>query len=300
MYETDALAVPGVSPAMVRWPRWAIRNEQWNEAFQRHRLLLDDLGSSRDLQGLYHTFAQRSGARFFGEKAPAYSRWLAKVSRSFPAARFVIVLRELPEIYQSVCDAGERGSRFFRRPGQLPRIIWSHRVFIREIARQRGKSTALFTVRYREVVDDVATVARRICQFLEIDFDEAMTSLKSADLSAVYHAPHHEQVRKAIIRRRSESRGKISEKLEHDLRTFSQLSGQPPYSPRERVTSISARQRISYFVLLSAGGLLCGLDDMKRLLYEYLPVSWFRFYRSVRARGGIGAEAAIAPQSESS
>lgn len=284
MYECDALAVLMAEPNARRWPRWLERNELWNHFLTRHGISRKELEEVRDLRGLYLSFAQRTGASFYGEKSPAYNRWLPKVVTNFRGARIIVVLRELPEIYQSMRDAGRTGSRFFRRKGQLPRLIWAHRTMMRDIRRLEAGAIPVLCLRYREVVTDAAAIARRICDFLGIEFEEAMGSLIGADFSAIYDDPHHSQVRSKRIIRRSEGRAKISGQLHHQLRMFGQASGQEAFIPLEKLPPLSAKLRVRYVVLLALGRVLCCLDDGKRLLYEYLPTAWFHGYRSIRNR----------------
>ncbi|MEO8354196.1 MAG: sulfotransferase, partial [Chthoniobacteraceae bacterium] len=181
MYEVDALAIPCVEPSAARSPRWLLRNELWNRVLTRHGIDPSEVRQSKDARGLYQAFAGRNGAIYCGEKAPAYARWLGKVARTFPEAHFVIILRELPEVYQSVRDAGKRGSRFFGRKGQLPRTLWSQRVLMRDVRRLEARSIPVFFLRYRELVTDAAAVSHRVCDFLELEFTAKMASLQSAD-----------------------------------------------------------------------------------------------------------------------
>ncbi|MBA2435780.1 MAG: sulfotransferase [Chthoniobacterales bacterium] len=280
LYECDALAVPGPSASSARWPRWIERNELWNDVLTRHRIERGEIGS-HDLRGLYQAFSGRSGAQFYGEKAPAYARWLPKMLRNFPQARLIVVLRELPEIYQSVLDAGRKGSRFFRRRGQLPRLLWSHRAMMRDLGRL--KQTPVFLLRYREVVSDASEVGKRICDFLGLPFNDAMSSLVGADFSAIYAAPHHDWVRSERIVRRFADRAAVSFQLQRDLKMFGQASGQAAFVPEEELPALGFRQKVRYQSYLVAGCLLCILDDAKRLLYEFLPESWFRHYRRMRS-----------------
>ncbi len=289
MYEGDTLALPLAAPSADRWPRWQERAELWNKLFTRHRLAPAELESSRNLSGLYRAFAVHRGALFYGEKSPAYGRWLPKVLRHFPDARFIIVIRELSEIYQSIRDAGSQGSRFFKRRGQLPRLLWSRRAMLRDVRRLEMSSVPVLFVRYREAVADTPGVARRVCDFLGLEFDAAMGSLAGADLSAIYRAPHHERVRSKRILRRVEGRAPLSQRQQRDLRMFGQASGQPPFLPSENLPGFSLGQRLRYYPYLALGCVLCGLDDLKRLLYEFLPASWFVSYRRQRSQATVDA-----------
>lgn len=283
MYETDAIAVPVLRPIAKRWPHWLIRNELWNGVLTRHRLELADVLPGKDARALYQAIARRKGARLFGEKAPVYARYLRHVSRLFPGARFIIILRELSETYQSRLDAGSKGSRFFRRRGQLPRMLWSHWRLMSG-ARQLERAHPVLYIRYREIVDRPDVTATKLCDFLSLEYCEAMESLKAADLSAVYHAPHHDQVRKEVIQRRSEGHNLLTADLLKDLRSFSKAAGQEPNDIQGEVAPLTGLRGLRYFALLSCGCLLCGLDNAKRLLYELLPMSWFQTYRRLRRK----------------
>jgi len=295
MYETNALAVPGVNPTAARWPRWAVRVELWNGALTRHQIGPADVEPARDIRGLYTAFAKRKGAIVFGEKTPTYCRWLQKVARYFPEARFIILLRELPEVYRSIRDAASKGSRFFGRKGQLPRLVWLQRALLRDAQQLQAKSIPVLYLHYHEIVSDPSAVGRRVCEFLGLAPNEAMNTLQDADFSAIYQAPHHDQVRRGIIERRSDNLVEIPEKVQDDLRMFGQASGQRAVGSGE--LSLSSLRQLRYFFYLGFGRLLCGLNDAKRWLYEVLPAVWFQSYRRFRKRTMRRKDGALDPGS---
>lgn len=280
MYECDSLAALARKPSAENWPHWAERNELWNQTFLRHRITSTEFLETRDLRSLYEVFARRSGATFYGEKSPAYARCLRKLVRRFPDASIIVLLRELPEIYQSMLDAGKTGARFFRRKGQLPRLIWSHRQMLRTARSLEAQGVPVLRLDYREMVDNPESVARRVCEFLKLEYCEGMTSLVGSDLSAIYQASHHQRVRSEKIVRRVHDRARISSNLQEELRTFAIASGQETLSMSEPLP-LGIQRRISHVLYLAFGSVLCLMDDGKRLLYEYLPASWFRTYRRI-------------------
>lgn len=160
-------------------------------------------------------------------------------------------------------------------------LIWSHRSLIRGAKRldDSGSLPALCRSGQQCAVGGPAHLRSP-----GIEFDDAMSSLIGADLSAIYQAPHHDWVRSERIRRRSEGRTVISDRLQRDLRMFAQASGQRPFVASETLPPLSSGQRMRYYAFLSLGWLLCALHDGKRLLYEYFPVSRFRAYRRIRIR----------------
>jgi hypothetical protein len=185
---------------------WAERIEFFNQALSRHQLVTDEhselLKEIRQPVDLYRAFGERKGALVSGEKSPFYCDRLRQLHERYPAAFFIIVWRDPFEVYRSVLKAGQT-SRFFGKPGMLSRMIYHQEQAIRQ-----GRAIALAGARvlrvdYADIVERTEKSCREITAFLGVDFDERMLHLNTADLSAIYKAPHHAYLRRGIIERQT-------------------------------------------------------------------------------------------------
>src|ERR1700690_4483359 len=98
MYECNVWDFPEIlSPIRFRG-NWLERQEFFNHALSRHRLILR--GSLRGLesvktpQDLYRTFIQGKGAALYGEKSPVYCSHLRQLAGRYPNARFILLWRD--------------------------------------------------------------------------------------------------------------------------------------------------------------------------------------------------------------
>ena len=119
-------------------------------------------------------FAGREGKRLWGEKTAFYTSILPTLAQCFPESRFILLLRDPrdvvrslhntpwgKEIYPSLADAALR---------------W--RAGMREVeAGTRGlRPERLLPVRYEDLAREPEGCLKRICEFLQVEFDPAMLS----------------------------------------------------------------------------------------------------------------------------
>jgi len=116
--------------------------------------------------------ARREGKRRWGEKTPFYSAFLQVLGRSYPQARFLVLVRDPRDVafsihqtswgrkqYPTLADAGMR---------------WRYGMTgVEQVESELGPQRLLM-LRYEDLVDEPERRVREICDFLEIIFDAAM------------------------------------------------------------------------------------------------------------------------------
>ena len=208
MYECDVWNFP--RPLLKhRFARnWAERIEFYNQALSRHRLVtegdLAGLEKIRTSLDLYSAFGATKGAKVCGEKSPFYCDRLVQLHQTYPNGIFIFVWRNPVEVYRSVLKAGKT-SRFFGKPGMLSRMIYHQEQAISQAGLIEKKGARIFRVDYANLVDQTEKTCRDLCAFLGVPFDAQMLHLNTADLSAIYKAPHHAYLRRGIIERQKYS-----------------------------------------------------------------------------------------------
>ncbi len=298
MYEADILALPGISLATRLRRNWLTRIEFWNGALSRHGFditpdFFRDVTSARSLYLAYATrkfrrkiidarslplaFAAGKQATVYGEKSPHYYAPIKHLSKSFPDARFIVIRRDFAEIYRSVLDAAKHSSHF-ARVGTWPRLILQQEKLIRETSWLRAHAIPLYSVHYRDLVNQTERIAREICAFLDLPFCERMTTLKNADLSAVYAAQIHSQLRGREIRARAamlQLNPKCADRIARWQNRWQRIeTGAPQGQPEP-----SLPEKCYCF---SAGGLAFIWSAFVRIVFEFLPLSCLRFYRTLK------------------
>ena len=127
MYECDVWDFPGAASRQRFAGNWLERQEFYNQALSRHRLIfggrLNGLENIQAPDDLYRCHRDAKDALLCGEKAPGYATRLAQLSRQYPGAWFILIWRDPVEVYRSILKAGQT-TPFFRRPGMLHRLIF--------------------------------------------------------------------------------------------------------------------------------------------------------------------------------
>ena len=150
-----------------RWPDFGLDQEDLLEALAA----LDPFNTADALRGFYLLYAHRHGKDRWGDKTPDYVRKMKKIQNTLPEARFIHVIRDGR-------DAGlSQNARVIKRgkepvPGRELARRWRKRIVKSRIdAEQVDHYTE---VRYEDLITDTEGVLRRVCEFVELDFDPAM------------------------------------------------------------------------------------------------------------------------------
>ncbi len=281
MYESNILCMP---LCLSRTPetRWLRRAELWNKSLSRHfgkdwPETLPPVGGARDL---YRAYASPKGARVCGEKSPAYCTKLEWIARKFPDARFILLRRDLAEIYRSVRDAG-RTDRWFARRGTFCRMIRQQDALARGARALERRGAQVHPLDYGSLVADTEGTMRGVCRFLGLDFEERMASLSGADFSPVFHAPHHQHLRGVDIKRREKpvmEDSPLRERLGRFQARSNRLSGDVKQGAASREPSLAERT-----LFQTAGAFFLAMDEIVRWIYEAAPEALLTRYRTLRS-----------------
>jgi hypothetical protein len=292
MYESEVWSFPESFCGMRFRGDWLRRQEFYNQALSRHRLIFGD--SLRGLErvqtpvDLYRVFSESKDKPLFGEKSPFYCARLESLAQRHPGCRFVLLWRDPVEIYRSVVRAG-RKEPFFRRRGMQSRVIFYGEQMIRQAARLERAGVPFCHVTYAELTGDTEQTCRRICGFLGIEFDGKMLDLAGADLSAVFPGPEHNHLRGGRIVRQAFSddagfdiigpaaRTRLQRFGARWRRLRSRWHGQPIPVAVDEEPSVGER-----LYCWLAGVFFQAVDDGKRVLFEFLPLAWLRTYRQTK------------------
>lgn len=279
-------------PASFSWLRfrcdWLGRQEFFNQAVSRHQSISGaDFRSAKGLrtpEDLYRFVAEGKRASLWGEKSPMYGVRLCQLARRYPDASFILMWRDPVEIYRSIAHAG-RDASFFARPGMLNRLIYFQEQTIRQCDALRRAGARLHHVTYDELIDRTEQACRSICEFLEIDYDAQMLDLARADFAPVFPGAHHEHLRRGVIERRRFPDALLSPhtvgKLERFGARWSRLQDEL-LGVRIR-SSVSVEPSVAERAYHQLAGAVLQLGhNGKRLLFEFLPLTWLRTYRPAK------------------
>ncbi|QBB70239.1 sulfotransferase [Pseudolysobacter antarcticus] len=162
----------------------------------------------------YRLYADRHGKPRYGDKTPMYCLHLRMIADVLPEARFIHVIRDGRDVALSL-----RQTWFSPGPDvETQARHWQHWV---TTGSEQGKLCPHYLeLRYEDLIFDPRTNLRRVCDFIELDFDERMLA---------YH--HHASQRLSEHHARYDSAGQLL--VSHERRLFNQRkTSEPPDASR--------------------------------------------------------------------
>jgi Sulfotransferase family len=180
--------------------RWRERWEFWNQGPSRHGIAIESMPAKvsdvwEATRIVYEGLARRKGATIWGEKTPHWYDCPLRKAEKFPDARFIFLWRDLHALIGSMSRAAMT-HHFFRKPSLARKAILGNERLREacEVLKSRGRP--VYEINYEDLTSHTPECMRQICQFLEIPFESAVTSLEGADRSAISEREreHHAMV----------------------------------------------------------------------------------------------------------
>lgn len=288
MYECGVWDFPEILSAERFRGHWLERQEFFSHTLSRHRLILK--GSMRGLESvktpldLYRTFSEGKGATLCGEKSPLYCSRLQQLAQLFPDAHFILIWRDPVEIYRSVAQA-RRLVPFFRGRRWLSNLVFQQEEMTRQAINLKRDGFRVHNVTYSDLVDQTEDICRGLCEFLGIEFDKKMLDLSAADLSALQVSPNHEHLRRGIIERRELLDEVVDPGIVRKLQRFqarwTRLRSEC-FDLKHESSPHTEPTLAERLYCKMTGKLFWAMHNMKRALFEFLPMPWLRTYRGLK------------------
>jgi hypothetical protein len=181
---------------------WRRRWEFWNGALSRHRIDPKQLPPQADAKTAFATacgvYAAGKSASVWGCKSPNYYDCLGRLAEEFSQARFIVIWRNPADICNSILEAAQ-SEPWFAQSGMCLRALLGFRELKGQCDLLRSRGAALLEIEYDDLVSSTHPVMARICDFLELPFDQRMTSPAGADRSAIYGGRHHALVKSGSV-----------------------------------------------------------------------------------------------------
>jgi len=219
------------------WPDFEIPEEAFRSALNA----ISPFSIADGYRTFYRLYAGRFGKPRWGDKTPLYCMNLPTIRKILPEARFVHIIRD-----------GRAASLSLRRmwfsPSEKIADLASYwRNCVLEARRGGGGSPDYLEVRYEDLILNAEGTLRRICNFIDLEYDEVM-------LQYYIRAP----VRLKEHKGRTFSDGTSLVTQEQRIRQQQRTTEPPdPTQVFGWMTSISARERKEFEAV--AGDLLAAL-----------------------------------------
>lgn len=129
-------------------------------------------GYAQGFAAVMSYLARREGKPRWGDKTPFYTAFLSVLGRSYPRARFLALMRDPRDLVASI-HRTSWGQRHY------PTLVdggmrWRYGAdAIEQVAPELG-AERLLALRYEDLVSAPEERVRELCDFLELEFDDAM------------------------------------------------------------------------------------------------------------------------------
>ncbi len=255
LYEADLPLLDLFLWGQFRNGNWRQRWEFWNQGPSRHGIALDSMPEEvsdvwEATRIVYQSIARRKGATIWGEKSPRWYDHPLRPAEKFPDASFIFLWRDMHSVMRSVARAAVTEPsfrKFVTRPATL--LLGNERLRQAcDLLKARGRS--VHEIDYEDLTSNTTQCMQEISRFLEIPFEERMTSLEGGDRSAIRPGEIHELVRsnRIVGQRRqievlpAEVRAKISRYISFWKLRYAGAWPKYPVEPAETTQAASSAE----------------------------------------------------------
>ena len=289
LYEGELPQLQLLLWAHLRDGSWRERWEFYNQGPSRHGIALESMPPEvsdvwQATRIVHREFARRKQAMIWGEKSPHWYDNALQMARRFPDAQFIFLWRDVNAILRSIQRAAS-GERFFRRPGFTTRVLLGTEKLRSACDTLRAQGRSVFELDYEELTSRPVDAMQQVCKFLNVPFEDQVTSLQGADRSATFAGEHHSMVRgdKILVATRNTATltPAVRAKVARYVRRWRIASGGtwPSYPSKlgEDIQSPGVlelcRDRVAYRALVS-------WDNAVKLAYGIAPLTFAQSIRS--------------------
>jgi hypothetical protein len=152
------------------WQDFGIEASEMRRAFEAVPIGAELERPGAAVRAFFDAYAARQGKPRWGDKTPAYMLSVTRIGRALPEVKFIHLIRDGRDVAlsQSARAINEQPPRDEQAARWVKRITKS-----REQAAKLGGDRYI-EARYEDLVRDPEPTLRRICGFIELDFDPAM------------------------------------------------------------------------------------------------------------------------------
>ena len=124
------------------------------------------------VRAFFEAYAEKQGKPRWGDKTPAYMLSVQRIGRTLPESRFIHLIRDGRDVALS---------QTARALNEQPPPAEQAARWVKRIRKSREQASSLkgpryVEARYEDLVRDPETTLRRICEFVDLPWDEAMLS----------------------------------------------------------------------------------------------------------------------------
>jgi hypothetical protein len=157
-----------IADVIIDHKRWGDFHLDPDELRERIRAI-DPPNAADGIRAFYMLYAEREGKSRYGDKTPGYVQEMPRLQRVLPEARFVHIIRDGRDVSLSHLRMNW-GPETYAESARL----WRNR--IRKARKMAPSIDHYMEVHFEDLVDDTEGVVRRVCEFIDLDFEPVMLS----------------------------------------------------------------------------------------------------------------------------
>jgi hypothetical protein len=155
-----------IADVIIDHKRWGDFHLDPDELRERIRAI-DPPNAADGIRAFYMLYAEREGKSRYGDKTPGYVQEMPRLQRVLPEARFVHIIRDGRDVSLSHLRMNW-GPETYAESARL----WRNR--IRKARKQAAQIEHYTEIHFEDVVGDTEGVLRRVCDFIDLEFDPVM------------------------------------------------------------------------------------------------------------------------------
>lgn len=169
-------------PTAPGWQDYCLTSQQWRQALEH----VDPFMAADGFRAFYRLYAQRFSKTRWGEKTPGYVFSMRQIEEWLPESRFIHLIRDGRDVALS-------WRQTWFSPGHDMKTLASHWKQSVMAGQDSGESMRHYLeVRYEDLIQNTAPLLKRICGFIELDFQPAMLNyFENSAARVAEHAPRH-------------------------------------------------------------------------------------------------------------
>jgi hypothetical protein len=167
-YEGKSFAVDRFAKDVVGrtgFGRWGLDEDEIRDAL----VVAQATNCADAVRTVYRTYARSKGKERYGEKTPSNALLISDLAAVFPESRFIHIVRDGRNAALSIHDAW-----WWKRSLAEALLTWKDTV---EGGREQGSPLGpgrYQEIRYEDLVRDTEPTLKRLCEFIELDYDPVM------------------------------------------------------------------------------------------------------------------------------
>jgi Sulfotransferase family len=165
-YRLESTSPERLAEVVTAHRRWGDFRLDADDLLERFRAI-DPLTPGDAIRAFFELYAEREGKPRWGDKTPGYVREMHRIESVLPEARFVHLIRDGRDVALSVLGMNWG-------PSTVPEAAFRWKKRILRAREQVPRIGHYVEIRYEDLVRDTEQTLRRVCEFVELPYDEAM------------------------------------------------------------------------------------------------------------------------------